>query len=131
MIFAASCCLLYSSAASKTLHLHRLIDNQVLMGKESFIKRLSPVIFWDIDKEQFDPDLYPSHIILRVLEYGTLEDWRLVKAFYGMDKIVDVCKKARTLDAVSLAFVCAMSGTQKEDYRCYRIRQSSPTLWNS
>ncbi len=108
-----------------------LIYNQVQMGKESFIKRLSPVIFWDIDKEQFDPDLYPSHLILRVLEYGTLEDWRLVRSFYGMDKIVDVCKKARTLDAVSLAFVCAMSGTQKEDYRCYRIRQSNPTFWNS
>jgi len=101
------------------------------MGKRFFIERLSPVIFWDIDKEQFDPDKFPSHIILRVLEYGTLEDWRLVKTFYGMDKIVDVCKNARTMDPVSLAFVCAMSGTQKEDYRCYRIRQSNPTPWNS
>ena len=101
------------------------------MRKNSFIKRLSPIIFWDIDKEHLDSELYSSHIILRVLEYGTLEDWRAVKAFYGMDKIVEVCKGARTMDPVSLAFVCAVSGTNKEDYRCYRIRQSSPTLWNS
>ena len=94
--------------------------------EENFQERLSPVIFWDIDKEQFDPDLYASHIIVRVLEYGTLEDWRLVKAFYGMNKIVEVCKNVRTMDPVSLAFVCAMSGTKKEDYRYYHIRQSCP-----
>lgn len=100
-------------------------------NSETFIRRLSPVCFWDIDKDTFDPDQYPAHIIPRVLEYGTLEDWRLTKAYYGMDKIVEVCKKVRTLDAISLAFICAMSGTKKEDYRCYRIRQSNPTLWNS
>ncbi len=38
------------------------------MSKKSFINQLSPVLFRDIDKEHFDPDLYPSHIILRVLE---------------------------------------------------------------
>ena len=101
------------------------------MASETFKEQLSPICFWDIDKEQFDPTLYPSHIILRVLEYGTVEDWRLIKSFYGMDKIVEVCKNARTMDAISLAFVCAMSGTKKEEYRCYHIRQSSPTLWNS
>lgn len=101
------------------------------MSYKTFIQQLSPVCFWDIDKEQFDPDQYPAHIIPRVLEYGTLNDWRLVKTYYGLDKIVEVCKKVRTLDAVSLAFICAISGTKKEDYRCYHIKQSSPTLWNS
>ena len=101
------------------------------MSRKNFIQRLSPVCFWDIDKEKFDPDQYPAHIISRVLEYGTTDDWRLIKSYYGMDKIVEVFKKIRTLDVFSLSFICAMSGTNKEDYRCYHIKQSNPTLWNS
>ena len=101
------------------------------MSSKTFVHKLSPVCFWDIDREKFDPNQYPAHIITRVLAYGTLDDWRLIRSFYGMDRIVEVCKNVRTLDAVSLAFICAMSGTKKEEYRCYHIRQSSPTLWNS
>ncbi len=109
-------------------------DKEVIdrnMSSKTFVHQLSPVCLWDIDRDQFDPNQYPAHIISRVLEYGTLGDWRLIRSYYGMDKIVEVCKNIRTLNAVSLAFICAMSGTRKEDYRCYHIRQSNPTLWNS
>lgn len=113
------------------MHRQNIRKCSITMTSETFIKQLSPVCFWDIDKDTFDPDLYPAHIIPRVLECGTLDDWRLIKSYYGMDKIVEVCKNARTLDVISLAFICAMSGTKKEDYRCYHTRQSNPTLWNS
>lgn len=69
--------------------------------------------------------------IQRVLEYGEMQDWRLINKIYGLPKIVEVCKGLRTLDPVCLSFICAISHTKKEDYRCYRIRQSNPTLWNS
>ncbi|MBR4534250.1 MAG: hypothetical protein IKO85_06925 [Bacteroidaceae bacterium] len=101
------------------------------MSSKECKEKLSPICFWDVDKEQFEMDAFPAHIIPRVLEYGTLDDWRLIRSYYGMDKIVEVCQHVRTLDPVSLAFVCAMSDTKKEDYRCYHFRQSSPTLWNS
>lgn len=80
---------------------------------------------------QVDMDKAPGQIIQRVLEYGGWADWQLILNYYGLDKIVDVCKHLRTLDPVCLSYICAISYTNKEDYRCYHIRQSNPTLWNS
>lgn len=101
------------------------------MGNKECISQLSDNLFWDVDMSQFDMDKAPGQIIKRVLEYGEWKDWQLIRSYYGMDKIVDVCKHLRTLDPVCLSYICAISHTNKEDYRCYHIRQSSPTLWNS
>ena len=78
-----------------------------------------------------DAERYSASLIQRVLEYGTLQDWRLTRDFYGISRVVAECKKLRTLDPMALSFVCAVSDTNKEDYRCYQFRQSNPTLWNS
>lgn len=75
-------------------------------------------------------DTCPQQIIVRVLEYGTLEDWRLIRSYYGLDKIVECCKQARSLDPVALSFICCISHTRKEEYRCYHTAQSNPTPWN-
>lgn len=110
------------------LYRRRKLD---FMSTQSYISQLSPVLFWDMDKEQLDVERHSPGLIQRVLEYGTLQDWRLTRDFYGMDRIVADCKRLRTLDPMALSFVCALSNTNKEDYRCYHFRQSNPTLWNS
>lgn len=94
------------------------------------LSSLSPHLFWDMDILKADMDTCPAQIIQRVLEYGTLDDWRIIYRYYGLDKIVSTCKSMRNLDPKALAFVCCISNTKKEQYRCYRTRQSSPTLWN-
>ncbi len=101
------------------------------MSSKECIAQLSENLFWDTDIAQADMDQIPSQIIQRVLEYGEWKDWKLIRDYYGLDKIVEVCKQLRTLDPICLSYICAISDTKKEDYRCYRIRQSSPTLWNS
>jgi len=101
------------------------------MSSQQFISKLSLYLFWDMDKSQFDVERNSMQLIQRVLEYGNLNDWRITRDFYGMDKIVMDCKKMRTLDPKALSFVCAISNTRKEDYRCYQFRQSFQTLWNS
>ena len=101
------------------------------MSSQECIGRLSSHLFWDIDLAQADMDQAPAQIVQRVLEYGELSDWRLIRDYYGLDKIVEVCKQLRTLDPVCLSYICAISQTRKEDYRCYRTRQSNPTPWNS
>ena len=101
------------------------------MSTQSYILQLSPVLFWDMEREKVDAERYSASLIQRVLEYGTLQDWRLTRDYYGMNRIVADCKKLRTLDPMALSFVCAVSDTNKEDYRCYQFRQSNPTLWNS
>lgn len=101
------------------------------MSDKNLITGLSPHLFWDMDKQQLDVQLQSKQLIQRVLEYGNVADWRLVRDYYGLDRIVSDCKQMRTLDARALAFVCVVSQTNKEDYRCYRFKQSFPTLWNS
>jgi len=95
------------------------------------MEKLSPHLFWDMDREQFDMERHSGQLIQRVLEHGTLDDWKLIRSFYGLDRIVADCKNLRTLDPVCLSYVCLVSHTNKEDYRCYQFRQSNPTLWNS
>ncbi len=93
-------------------------------------ERLSPHLFWDIDKEHFDADTISAQLIQRVLENGEMSDWRAVRDFYGHDRIANDCKTLRSLHPAALSFVCLVTDTRKEDCRCYTFRQSHPTLWN-
>lgn len=101
------------------------------MKQEEIISRLSKVLFWDIDPKEINLDTCPRQIISRVLEIGSLEDWGLIRNYYGLNRIAEECKKLRTLDKKALSFICCVTNTNKEDYRCYHFAQSNPTLWNS
>ena len=99
-------------------------------GQKKYILRLSPHLFWDIDIAKADMDTYPAQIIQRVLEYGNLQDWHLIRSYYGLDRIVSICKTLRTLDPRALSYICCIVKTCKKEFRCYHMRQSNPTLWN-
>lgn len=100
-------------------------------NKENVLDSLSKILFWDIDIKSFDIEQHARYLIQRVLEYGQWNDWKLISHYYGKDRIVDECKKMRTLEPRALSFICCISETSKEDYRCYHTAQSNPTLWNS
>lgn len=100
------------------------------MSKEYFISQLSPYLFWDIDLDVFNTEINSQQLIQRVLEYGQLEDWRILCDFYGLDRIVSDCKAMRTLDPKALSFVCAVSGTNKENYRCFIMRPFTQPHWS-
>ena len=91
--------------------------------QEEYISKLSLYLFWDIDITKADMDTCPAQIIQRVLEYGQWEDWQLIRSYYGLDKIVSICKSLRTLDPIS--------NTSKEEYRCYHESLRNPTIWNT
>ncbi len=99
--------------------------------KSTLTESLSPHLFWDIDKETFDAEKNSAQMIKRVLEYGELDDWRIVRDYYGLDRIAHDCKTLRSLRPEALSFICLVTHTRKEDYRCYNFRQSVPTPWNS
>ena len=101
------------------------------MEQKVYISKLSPHLFWDIDISKADMDTCPAQIIQRVLEYGTLADWLLIRSYYGLDKIVSVCKSLRPLDRKALAYICCISNTSKEKYRCYHESLRNPTIWNT
>lgn len=101
------------------------------MKKEITINDFSPHLFWDVDVDLFDFEKYKYFFIVRVLEYGQINDWRLIKELYGMEAIKEASLNARSLDAVTLSFVSAIFNIKITEFRCYKHRQLFPTLWNS
>jgi len=101
------------------------------MSNKDCLSKFSKNLFWDVDASQLQMNAHAAYIIQRVMEYGQMDDWRLINRFYGLDKIVNVCQQLRTLDPVCLSFLCTISHTKPEQYRCYHFRQSTPTPWNS
>jgi hypothetical protein len=101
------------------------------MSSQQCLSQFTGNLFWDANLSQLSMDANAAYVIQRVLEHGEMNDWRLINRYYGQDRIVEECKKMRTLDPVCLAFICTISHTKEEEYRCYHFRQSNPTLWNS
>lgn len=95
------------------------------------IDDFSPHLFWDVDTNCFDFEKYKNFFIQRVLEYGKINDWRLIKKLYGMEAIKQASIQARSLDAVTLSFVATLFQIDKTEFRCYKHRQLFPNLWNS
>lgn len=108
-----------------------LQQNSDSMSKKECILSMSKHLFWDVDVKTLDLDKHKAYIVQRVLEYGMIEDWILLKHQLGIQDIAEVCKSLRTLDPKALAFISLISKTPKSDFRCYTTKQSSPTLWNS
>lgn len=100
------------------------------MSKSNYIAQFSSHLFWDVSREDVDLEANESFLVQRVLEYGLLEDWLLLRSLYGIPKIASVAKRLRTLEPRALAFICALSNTSKTDYRCYTTKQSSQEPWN-
>ena len=108
-----------------------LNDIAVRINAFSSFHLFSKYLFWDIDPAELSMDRNAPYIIQRVLEYGQMADWQLINKYYGLSRIVSECKQMRSLDPVCLSFICNISHTNEEDYRCYHFRQYNPTLWNS
>lgn len=90
------------------------------------ITDFSPHLFWDVDPTKLDMEKNKKLIIHRTLDYGLIGDWRLIKAYYGMDVITDVAVTIRDLSSESRALVSNLSGVPKEKFRCFITKQSIP-----
>lgn len=101
------------------------------MSKREYVDSMSPHLFWDVDVRTLDLDKHKAYIVQRVLEYGLMKDWDLLKSALGLWDIVDTCKRLRSLDPKALAFISLISKTPIEEFRCYTTRRLNPTLWNS
>ena len=70
--------------------------------KNYYITNFSKGLFWDVNiLNMSDMDKYPLFIIQRVLEYGTMNDWKTILSYYGLNKIVNLCKQMRTLPPIA------------------------------
>ena len=94
------------------------------------IQLFSKHLFWDVNREQLDPEKHISYIIKQVVEYGLIEDWWLIQKYYGIDRIAEVAQSFRDLDKKALSFISHISKIPTESFRCYNFQQSIPPHWN-
>ncbi|MGB3524741.1 MAG: hypothetical protein WBB32_02115 [Flavobacteriales bacterium] len=95
------------------------------MTKPEFARR----IFWDVDFDKLDYDAKASFVIERVFERGDVPDIRNCRRYYGDEKVIEALLKAKFLPLDTLHFVSAIFNKPMEDFRCYTLRQSNPTLF--
>jgi len=93
------------------------------------IRRFSEHLFWDVDRSELSLDKHVSYIVQRVLGHGMMQDWRLLKQCYPLEKIVSTAQKLRCLDPKSLAFIACVGNVAEESFRCYSLIRSSPIHW--
>ncbi len=53
----------------------------------NWIEKLSPELFWDVDRTQVQADIHTRWLIERVLERGRWEDWILIREKLGKETI--------------------------------------------
>lgn len=93
------------------------------MSANEYIDSFSGHLFWDVSKDDIDLDKHQPYIVKRVLEYGLLKDWDLIKSYYGLPQIVEIAKNLRSLEPRALAYLSLVSHTPIKSFRCYTYQQ--------
>jgi len=96
----------------------------------NIVNKLSKHLFWDVDVAALDQEVHAAHIISKVLQYGFYEDFLLLKAYYGIEKIADVAFKIKALDKKTASFIALLSNRSKENFVCYTTTPSTPKHWH-
>jgi hypothetical protein len=96
----------------------------------SFITSFSPHIFWDVDVQSIDMEKNGVFVLQRVLQYGILKDWVLLKSIMGVDNIKAFAIQLPTLDDVSISFLSNLYKIDKSEFKCYKNKQSNQNYWS-
>lgn len=87
---------------------------------DSDLQQLSPHLFWDVVDVSWET--HRLFLVQRILEYGSLNDFRLLRSKIGLEAIVEVAKQVRSLDIKTLNFIAVMSSCPINGFRCYNSK---------
>jgi hypothetical protein len=87
-------------------------------------------LFWDIELSDLDMEKHQAFIVGRVLDYGTWDDMKLIRNYYGMEKLKEIAMGIKSMFPESLAFVSTITHIPQNQFRCYEQLQSKNPLWN-
>ena len=76
------------------------------MNDRPTYKDFSKTLFWDVDPLEVDFDRNRRWFVVRVLEYGRIEDWKSLLKLYSLEEIVRAAQSARTLEPKAFSFPC-------------------------
>lgn len=80
-------------------------------------------LFWDTEFNTISEVKHAHFIIKRVVQKGSVEDWKVIKEHYGMGRLKKEIMNIRDLDKKSLSFFSLILEEPKENFRCYTTKQ--------
>lgn len=95
----------------------------------SLMDELSPALFWDARPGGVDAEKHAKQVVLRVVERGTLAEWKAVRSHYGDERLRGIVTGAREMSPRAVAFCCAALGLKKEEFRCCTARPFPRAPW--
>jgi len=99
------------------------------MEKKVTLDQFSSYLFWDVSRKELDIDKHSIYIVDRVLEYGSWNDWLLIRKYYGLEKIKEIALNLRGMYPDTLSFISLMTHTPENQFRCYELLQSENRPW--
>ncbi len=72
---------------------------------DPLVAKLSPGLFWDVNRETIDSHTHRALIVERALEYGTFDDWLTLRRTFSDGEIAASCRESRGLMPETAAFV--------------------------
>lgn len=87
---------------------------------DTFIKQLSPSLFWDVDPEQIDPETHEQFVIARVMDRGTLRDVKATWSHYGEGRVKQALLQAASLHKKTIVFFANQFRLPREEFRAYQ-----------
>jgi len=58
---------------------------------------ISPSLLWEYDLATFDFDRSRRVVIERIIARGSMEEWRVMKQFYGVESVLDIVSSSKQL----------------------------------
>ena len=95
------------------------------------ISDFSPHLFWDVDRNKLNFEKSKEQIVFQVVEFGLMNDWKLLQQVYSFEELKQITTSLRTLDKVTLSFLAHFFKIDKSEFRCYTTSQSAQNFWNS
>jgi len=87
-------------------------------------------LFWEYDVSKLGLEKDQRTIIPRVLERGTLNEWKEILNLYGREKVQEVLLSTPYLGKKSLNFASFVFDIPIEKFRCYTQKQLNRAHWD-
>lgn len=96
----------------------------------ALIEQLNKAYFWDVEIKKLDEEKSKRLIIERVINFGTLDEIKLIKEFYGIKSITSTLCNLNYIDPKTLNFVSQLFHIPKTKFKCYTREQLTRQPWN-
>ena len=100
------------------------------MNAQAVKSQFSENLFWDINLNDLDMEQHKTYVLGRVLEFGKLSDWKLIRNYYGLDEIKCIGIEMRIMSPQALSFLSLITHTPENQFRCYTMLQSPNLPWH-